>query len=151
MHFSDVFIASLTAIHDADSYSFDSNAVHAMPVVCISQILFLSYTAPGSLQMYWSQTQYLAPLHLSQLCAYDAVQSRSNRFAGLVDEHAGIIVEPHHASIWSLELLLGPHDYRMTNVSSSHFIGRRCTDRSSWAGLWTEISLLLDDDYYAIT
>lgn len=76
------------------------------------------------LQMHRCQTQYLAPLLISQLLAHHTIHPRPDRFASLVDQNASIVIESHNAPIRSLILLLRPHHDRMSNIASSDFV--RC-------------------------
>lgn len=100
--------------------------------------------------MHGRQTQYLAPLHLPQLTSNHTVQSRPDWLTSLVDKYAGIVVKLDHTTVWPLQFLGCSNDDGMTDVSSADFIGGGCTDRASRACFGAEVSLLLDNDDYAI-
>lgn len=98
--------------------------------------------------MHRRQRQDLGPLLLSELARDDAAHSRSDGLAGLVDEHAGVVVELDHAAVGPLPLLRCPHHDGVSHISSSDLV--RCADGHAVAGLGAEVALLLDNHHHAI-
>lgn len=90
------------------------------------------------------QRQNLGPLLLPQLGGHNAADSRPNGLAGLVDEHAGVVIELDHATVRSLPLLRCAHNNGVSDVSSSYLV--RCADGHAVARLGAEVALLLDDN-----
>ena len=101
------------------------------------------------LHVHGRQGQNLGPLLLPQLGGHDAADSGSDGLAGLVDQDAGIVVELDDAAVGPLPLLRGAHHDGMPHVAAPDLVC--CADRCSICGLGAEVSLLLDDDYYAVT
>jgi hypothetical protein len=80
------------------------------------------------------------------------VQPRPNRLPRLTNQHARIIVEPHHAPVRPLPLLLRAHDHGMPYVAAPDFVRSGDGDAAApaWAGFGAEVALLLDYDYDAV-
>ena len=95
------------------------------------------------LDMHGCQGQNLRPLLLPQLRRHNTADSRPNGLAGLVDQHAGVVVKLDHAAVRSLPLLRCAHDDCVADVSSSYFVC--CADGHAVARLRAEVALLLDD------
>ena len=100
------------------------------------------------LDVHRRQRQDLRPLLLPQLCRHNTADSRPNGLAGLVDQHAGVVVKLDHAAVRSLPLLRCAHDDCVADVSAPHFVC--CADGHAVAGLGAEVALLLDDNYDAV-
>ena len=103
---------------------------------------------PPPLQMQRRQTQNLTPPLISQLLPHNTIHTTPNRLATLIDQHTRIVVELHHRAVLPLHLLRRAHNHGVSNVASSHFVGR--ADGDSAAGLGTEVALFLDDDDDAV-
>jgi hypothetical protein len=78
------------------------------------------------------------------------IQSCPNWFSSLIYQNTSIIIKLHHAAIRSLVFLHRPHHHRMPDISSSDLVCSCGRHTSAGAGLWTEIPLLLHDDYDTI-
>lgn len=99
--------------------------------------------------MHARQTQYLTPPSAAHLSAHHSAQPTSYRLPSLIDQHTSIVLEPHHAAIRSLVLLLGAYDDGVPDVAAADFVG--CGDRGGGVGgLGAKGALFLDDDYYAV-
>jgi hypothetical protein len=96
--------------------------------------------------MHRRHTQDLGPLLPSQLSTDDAVDSRSDGVASLVDEHAGVVIEADDRAVRSLQLLLGPHDDGVADVSALDLVRSGGGPHTGVGG----ISLLLYDGYYSV-
>lgn len=96
--------------------------------------------------MHRCHTQNLAPLPPPKLSTHHAVDSRSDRIAGLVDENAGVVVEADNRAIGALDLLLCSHDDSVSNVSSLDLVRCGSGTHSCVGGA----TLLLDDGYYSV-
>lgn len=112
------------------------------------QPMFFSSTSSlpplsSTLDVHGRQRQDLRPLLLPQFCCHDAADSRPNGLAGLVDQHAGVVVELDHATVRSLPLLRCAHDDCVADISSPHFVGG--ADGHAVAGLGSKVALLLND------
>lgn len=90
--------------------------------------------------------QDLAPFPPPQLGADDAVDARADGVAGLVDQDAGVVVEPHDAAVGSLHLLLGPHHDGVSDVASLHLVRGRGDAHACVTGA----SLLLYDGHETV-
>jgi hypothetical protein len=95
--------------------------------------------------MHRRHAQYLAPLLLPELGAHHSIDPRSYRVAGLVEEHASIVIEAHNGAIGSLCLVLGADDDGVSHIAALDFAGGR-----GGVHIVTNIALLLDDDDDAI-
>jgi hypothetical protein len=100
------------------------------------------------LNVHRGQRQNLGPLLLPQLCGDDTAHSRPNRLTGLVDQYTCIVVELDYTAIGPLPLFRCAHHDGVPYVASSDLV--RCADGNG-GGLRTEVALLLDDDYDAVT
>lgn len=98
--------------------------------------------------MHGRQRENLGPLHLSQLGRDDTADSRADGLAGLVDEHAGVVVELDHAAVRPLPLLRCADYDGVSYIASSDLI--RGADGDAVAGFGAKVSLFLDDYHYAI-
>lgn len=75
------------------------------------------------LQMHRRQTQNLTPLRALQLLAHNPRQTTANGLAALVDQHAGIVVEFHHAAVGARVLLGCAHDHGVSDVAATDLVG----------------------------
>lgn len=75
------------------------------------------------------------------------VQSSPDRITRFVNQDTRIIVKLDETSIRSLNLLARSHDYRMSNIASTDFVG----DTAVCGVFGAEVSLFLDDDDDAVT
>lgn len=91
-------------------------------------------------------TQNLTPLPPAQLGAHNAVDTRADGVPGLVDQNAGVVVEPHDAAVRPLHALPRPHHDRVPDVSSLHFV-RGCRGAHACVAC---AALLLDYRYEAV-
>lgn len=94
-----------------------------------------------------SHTQNLAPPPPPQLSTHDAVHARSDRVAGLVDEHARVVVEADHAAVGPLHLFPRAHDDGVPDVPALDFVGGGGDAHAGVAGA----PLFLDDGYDSVT
>lgn len=108
-----------------------------MPRVCLD-----------CLHVHGRQRQNLGPLLLPELCCHNPADSGSNGLAGLVDEHASIVVELDHAAVGPLPLLRCPDHDGVAHVSSPDLVG--CADGYAVAGFRAKVALFLHHDYYAV-
>lgn len=95
------------------------NAFHAVPGNAMPHEKSMTFS-----QMHRRKRQNLGPFHLSQFRSNHSIQSCSNRFSSLVDQHTSIVIEFNHAAIWALQLLDCPYDNRMPDISTSYFVRR---------------------------
>lgn len=87
---------------------------------------------------------------MSQFLANNAAQSTANGIAGLVDEHARVVVKFHDAAVGALIFLSRANNDGVTDVASPDLVGGGNGDCGIGTRLRTERSLLLDDDDDAI-
>jgi hypothetical protein len=129
-------IASLLSHLTSPPYPFAASSTNASP-------------CPLS-QMHRRQTQNLTPLFPPQLLTHQTRQATPDRLAALVDQHAGVVVEFHHAAVRARVFFGGPHDHGVTDVAAAHFV--RCADghAAARARFGAEVALFLHDDYYAV-
>lgn len=97
--------------------------------------------------MHRRHAQDLAPALPAQLGAHDAVDARADGVAGLVDQHAGVVVEPHDAAVGPLHLFPRPHHDRVPDVAPLHLV--RCRRRRPHPRVRGP-ALLLYDRYYPV-
>jgi len=83
----------------------------------------------------------LAPLFLLQLLTHDAVDAGADGITRLVDQHAGIVVEPNDAAISSLDGLPGPDNDGVPDITTLD-LGTRSTGHA----LGTSTTLLLHNN-----
>lgn len=69
--------------------------------------------------------QDLAPLLAPQLLADDTVDTTANRVTRLVDQHAGVVVEPDHAAVLTADGVLSANDHGLTHVTTLDLGGGR--------------------------
>lgn len=74
-------------------------------------------------QMHRRQTQYLTPLLIPQLLAHHTIHPTPNRLAPLIDQHARVIVELHHAAVRALVLFCRADDDGVADVAAADFVG----------------------------
>ncbi len=96
------------------------------------------------------QRPNLGPLLVPKLRPDDTVQPGPNRLAGLVDEHAGVVVEAHDAAVWPLVLLRRAHHAHLPRVAASDLVGSGRRHAAAGTALGAKRALLLDDDNDAI-
>jgi hypothetical protein len=102
------------------------------------------------LQMHRRQTQNLTPLLPPQLLAHKTRESTPNRLPALVDQHASVVVEFHHAAVGARVLLSRPHDDCVSDVAAADFVGGADGDAAAGSGFGAEVALFLHDDDDAV-
>ena len=95
-------------------YCFDSSTPEFM------ECFFLS-----SSSLHGRHAQDLAPFLPLQLRAHHTVDSRSDRVTRLVQQHAGVVVEPDDGAVSPLRRVLGAHDDGVADVAALDFVGGR--------------------------
>ena len=100
--------------------------------------------------MHRRQTQNLTPLLPPQLLAHQTRKSTPNRLPALVNQHASVVIEFHHAAVRARVLLGRPHDYCVPDVAAADFVGGADGDAAAGAGFGAEVALFLYDNDDAV-
>jgi len=80
--------------------------------------LLISTSTPVTSYLHRCHAQYLAPLLRPQLLSHDAVDATSDRVAGLVDEHARVVVEPDRAAVAPADPVPRPYHDCVSDITS---------------------------------